>query len=235
MLGIAVMVVVAFFALSVQADEPTAPRHQAGLEEFGARLALTPEQEAQVWSIFQDHIESQMAVLDKYDVEAGDRGDADTVDIQQMRAFRAELGASREKIEERLSGVLSETQMAEFRRISAEQEAELRERLLSRRLDEIGAKLELTPEQEDRMRPVQKEHFEAQINVLDKHGLGPGNRADGKRPGFRTLRRLRKDMDEINENTGERLSAILTGMQMAVYEALQTKQRKKLRELLWQR
>ena len=223
----------AMFALSVQADETTGSRLQGGLKEFGAQLALTSEQEAQVRSIFEEHLKTQMATLDKYDID--DRDNADTVDLQRMRALREELRANRAKIESRLSEVLSETQMAEFRRIRTEQEEKLRDRVLSRRLDEIGAKLELTPEQAERVRPILEEHFEAQMAVLDKHGVGPGNRDDGGRPGLWTLRRLRKDLGANNERTAERLSAILSGAQLEAYEQHQSEQRKKLRALLFDR
>ena len=225
----------ALIVLSAQADGREGSDLRAGLEEIRARLALTPEQETQVRSIFEEHLEAQRTTLDKYDIDAGDRGNADAVDLQKMRALREELRANRAKIEGRLSGVLSETQMAEFERIRAEQEEEFRERLLSRRLDAIGARLELSPEQAHRVRPILKEHFEAQMAVLDRHGVAPGARDGGERPGFRTLRRLRKDLGEINDNTAERLSALLSEAQWAAYEALQAEQRKKLRSLLRQR
>ena len=220
----------AMFALSAQADEMTGSRLQAGLKEFEARLALTSEQNGQVRTILREHVETQVATLGKYDVR--DRGGADTVDLERMRALRAELRANSAKIEGRLSEVLSATQMAEFKRIRAEQEDEFRERVLSRRLDEIGATLKLTPEQADRVRPVLKEHFEAQMAVLEKHGVDFGGR---ERLGLRTLRRLRRDMSANNARTAKRLSAVLSESQMSAYEALQAEQRKKLRALLFAR
>ena len=225
----------ALVALSAQADGREGSDLRTGLEELRARLALTPEQETQVRSIFEEHLEAQTAMLDKYDVDAGDRGSADTVDLQKMRALREELRANRAKIEDRLSGVLSATQLAEFKRIRTEQEERFRHRLLSRRLDEIGARLDLTREQAERARPILEDHFEAQIAVLDRHGVSRGIRDDGERPGLRTLRRLRKDLGKINDKTAQRLSALLSEAQLAAYEALQAEQRKKLRSLLLQR
>ena len=235
MLRIAVTIAaVALSVLSAGADERAGSDLRAGLEELRARLGLTAEQETRARSIFEDHLAVQIATLEKYDVDADNRG-GDTVALQQMRALREELRANRAKIEARLSGVLSETQLEEFRYIRAEQEEKLRERLLSKRLDEIGARLELTPEQTDRVRPVLKEHFEAQMAVLDRYDAMPSNRSGGKRPGFRMLRRLRKNLGEIRTRTLKRLSTILSEAQMAAYEALQAEQRKKLRALLLQR
>ena len=228
------IVAAAMIALSAQADGRAGLYLRAGLEELCARLALTPEQETQVRSIFEEHLEAQLATLERYDVDAGDRDSGHTVDLQEMRALRGKLRANRVKIEDRLSRVLSATQLAEFKRIRTEQEERLRHRLLSRRLDEIGARLELTLKQTERTRPILKDHFESQMAVLDRHGVALGNRT-GERPGFSTLRRLRKDLGANNERTTERLAAILSEAQFATYEAFQTEQRKKLRSLLFPR
>ena len=106
---------------------------------------------------------------------------------------------------------------------------------MSSRLEEIGARLELISEQADRVRPVLKEHFETQIAILDRHGIAPGDRDGDKRPGFRTLRRVRKDLGENNARTEKRLSTFLTEAQLDAYEVLQAEQRKKLRAQLFQR
>ena len=236
MLRVAVSIAAAaLFALAARADDPPGSRLQAGLEEFAARLALTSAQEAPVRSIFEEHLAAQRATLERYDVDAGGRGGADAVDLEKMRALHEELRAHRTKIEDRLSRVLSDTQMTAFRRVRAERERKLLERLLSRRLDRVGAKLALTPDQTEPVRAVLKDYFAAQLAVLDRHGVAPGDLDTGKRPGFRTLRRLRRDLGENNEKALERLSAILSGAQLAAYEALQAEQRKKLRALLLDR
>ena len=229
------IVAVSLLALTAQADEAGPPKLQAGLEEFRVRLALTPEQETRVRSIFEAHIEAQLETLDKYDIDAGDRGGAASIDLQKMRALREEIGGHSEKLEGGLSELLSGPQMAEFRRIRAEQEEKVHERVLSRRLDETVAKLDLTPEQANRVRPILAEHIEAQMDILNKHGIAPGQRDSAERPGFRTLRALRKDMRRNNARTGERLSAVLSEVQLEAYEALQAEQRKKLRALLSKR
>ena len=226
------IVAVSLMALTAQADQAGPPKFQAGLEEFRARLALTAEQEAQVRNIFEAHIEAQLEALDKYDIDAGDRDDAASVDLQKMRALREELRANSKKVEERLAGVLSAAQMIEFRRIRAEQEEKLRDRLLWRRVDGIVAKLGLGAEQGDRVESILKEHFEAQMAILDKHGIAPGRRDSAERPGFRKLRALRKDMRRNDTKTGERLSDVLSKAQLEAWEALQAEQRKRLRSRL---
>ena len=236
MLRILVLITaVTFITLSARADALAGSRLQADLGELGTRLALSPGQEARVRSIFEEHLEVQTATFDKYDVDTSDRGDAETVDLRRIRALRAELRMNHGKIERRLSEVLSVTQMAEFRRIRAEQEEKLRDRILSKRVDDIGARLELTPEQRERTRPVLEQHLEAQMTALDRHGVAFSKRDGDQRIGFKTLRRLRKDLDEIGERTLERLSAQLSATQFAAYEVLQAEQRRELRTLLFER
>ena len=227
MMRIVILAVAAvLFALSVQAGPPEL---RANLEELRARLVLTPEQEARVKSILEEHFKTQTATLEKHNTSG------DVIDLQRMRVLREEFRANKAKVESRLSGVLSEAQMAAFRRIRAEQNEKLRKRILAKRLDEIGARLGLTPEQAERIRPVLKKHFEAQMAALDRHGIGAGTRDGGRRPGFRALRRLRGELRGNNAATLKRLSAILSKARLAAYEALQAEQREKLRALLRRR
>ena len=223
-------VAAALFALNVQADQSGTPGLRSGLGELRARLALTPEQEAQVRPVFREYIEGWMATLEK--LGAGARG---AIDLQRLRALREARRVHGARLEKRLSGVLSGAQMAEFRRIRAERNERVHNRLLSRRADRIGAMLGLTEEQAGRVRPILKEHFKAQIAAVDKHGVAPGERDGGKRPGFRKLRRLRGELRGNNTAVLERLSAILSKAQLAAYRALQEEQRKKLRALWRQR
>ncbi len=220
-------------AVSAQADDTNGSPLHAGLEEIGARLELTSEQETQVRSILEEHLQAQMATLDRYSINDGDS--ADTADLQQMRNLRRDLQANRAKFGNRLSETLSEAQSAELNRILAQQEEMLHETIMSKRLDRIGERLELTSEQTERVRSILTDHFEAQIAVLDKHGVASGNGGDSKRPGLRTLRRLRKDLNAINRKTESDLSAILSSSQLEAYDELQAEQRKKLRTLLSER
>lgn len=221
------------FAVSAHADDTNGSSLHAGIEETATRLALTSEQEEQVRSILEEHLQAQMATLDGYGIDDGDT--ADTVDLQQMRSLRTDLRANREKFEKRLSEALSETQSAELRHIFDEREERLNDMIMSKRLDMIGQRLELSSEQAGQVRPILTEHFEAQIAILDKHGVAAGNRDDGKRPRLRTLRRLRKDLGAVNDRTDERLAAILSSSQLEKYEELQAEQREKLRALLSER
>ena len=118
----------ALIALSGQADGREGSDPRTGLEELRARLALTSGQETQVRSLFEKHLEAQRATLEKYDVDAGDRDSADTVDLQKMRALHEDLRANRAKIE----GRLSEAQLAAYEALQAKQRKKLRSLLRQR-------------------------------------------------------------------------------------------------------
>lgn len=96
-------------------------------------------------------------------------------------------------------------------------------------------RLELTPGQTEWLRPVLMEHFKAQTAVLDRHDIKIGKREDGKRPRFRALSRMDKELDANNVKTRERLSSILPDSQLAAYETFRAEQRKRLRSQLLQR
>ena len=215
--------------MTAKADQAGPPKLHAGLEEFRARLALTAEQETQLRSVFEAHVEAQLKTLDAHGIDAGVRGDAAPMELQELRALRDALRANSASTERRLAGVLTAAQMTAFRNIRAEQEERLRERLLSRRVDEIIAMLNLGAETGDLVKPILQEHFKAQLAILDKHGIAPGRRI-----GLRKLRALRKDMRQNDDKTGERLSEILSKAQREAYEALQAEQRQEMRSRLFQ-
>ena len=103
---------------------------------------------------------------------------------------------------------------------------------LEARLQETKLRLGLTEEQMAQLKPVLTDHFDAQMAVLDKHGIAVGNRGDRGRLGLRKLRALRRDMDKISDNTSKRLSGILSKAQLAEFEKIQKEQRDQMREKL---
>ena len=228
---IAIMV---FFVFSAQADEVIESRIQTDLLNLSDRLELSSDQEMQVRLIIEDHLKTQIAILQKHELDIGNRNNGDAVDLQQMRTLRKELGASDAEVESQLSEVLSTSQLAEYRRIRMELDQKIRERFLSSVVNEIGVKLELTTEQTNQAEPILKAHFELQTDVLDKHGITLGKHDGEKRPGFRTLRRVRKDLKQINVSTAKQLSTFFSKAQLEEFETLQKEQRKKLRKQLRQ-
>ena len=224
-----VLLATLFFACTAWADEPDLSQFKIRIQKTASRLALTEEQQAQLRPILEDHFDAQMAILDQYGLGAGNRDGGRQPDFQTMRALRNELDTNRTKIAKRLSGILSKEQMAEFETIQAERKQQIRETLQSKLIEAIGTKLALTGKQMARVKPILQNHFDAQMGILNKHGIKIGNLERGKRPGLRTLRALRNDMDENRAKTMKQLSGILSEEQMAAFETMQAEQKERMR------
>lgn len=214
-----------FLAFVAWADESDISRFEARMQETKSRLGLTEEQMARLKPILEAHFDTQMVIMDKYGLNTESRPDAQT-----LRALRHELDENKTNTSKRLSGILSKAQLAEFEKIQAERKKQIQEKLLSKRTEDIGAKLGLTEEQIAQLKPILADQFDAQMAVLDKHGIAAGKRGDKGRLGLRKLRALRRDMDKVSDNISKRLSGILSKAQLAEFEKIQKEQREQMRE-----
>ena len=222
-----VFLAILFLAFAAGADEPDLSQLEARMQETRSRLALTEKQMAQLKPILEDHFDAQMAILDKYGLSAENRPDAQT-----LRVLRLELDQNKTNTSKHLSGILSRAQLAEFEKIQIEWKKQIQEKLLSKRTEDIGAKLGLTEEQMAQLKPILADQFDAQMAVMDKHGIALGDSGDRGRLGLRKLRALRRDLDKISDNTSKRLSGILSKAQLAEFEKIQKEQREQMREKL---
>ena len=223
-----VLLVTLFFTCTVWADEPDLSQFETRIQETGARLGLTEERQTRLKPILEDHFDAQMAILDKYGLGAGNRDEQP--DFQKIRALRNELDTNKTKTAKRLSGILSKEQMVEFEKIQTERKQQIKAEVQSKRIEAIGARLALTKKQMAQVKPIFEDHFDAQMAILDKYGLTIGNRDGSKRPGFRTLRALRNDMNRNKAKTMKRLSEILSDEQLTEFEKMQAEQRERMRE-----
>ena len=105
------------------------------------------------------------------------------------------------------------------------------------RIAETSERLNLSDEQIERLRPVLKSGFEAQMAVLADHGIDLENRNSGtqKKLGFREARKLRKDLDHVRKNTSEHVEGILSEKQFSEYKKIQDERKKKMREMIKER
>ncbi len=97
-------------------------------------------------------------------------------------------------------------------------------------LQETRARLALTPEQEEALKPILRSQFEAQAETLNKYGLEPGMAESGERPSFFELRKMRKEMQGIMESHEKQIAGVLSKDQMTTYEELREERRKAMRE-----
>jgi hypothetical protein len=105
-----------------------------------------------------------------------------------------------------------------------------------RQLQNARARLDLTDAQVEQVEPILLSAFEARLEVLREYGIdlrdGPGSAG---RLGFFRARRLRRDLDGVQERTLEALDDVLTEAQLETYEELQEERREAMRERLRQR
>lgn len=215
-----VPVAVLCFTLAAQAAEMDRQALEERLREAGSRLALTEEQSAQARPILRSHFEAQTALLDEYGVDG-----SDPVDAGQFQALRRDLDANKAETSEKLAAILSAEQMAEFDRIQEERRKQVRKRFLAKGAEEIRARLALTEEQTGEVRPMLRNHFEAQLALMEKHGLEGSDQFDAGR--FRSLRR---DLDANKAETAGELAAILTPEQLAEFDKVQAERQKRVRK-----
>ena len=97
-------------------------------------------------------------------------------------------------------------------------------------------RLDLTDAQAERVGPILQAAFEARLEVLREYGidLRDGSGSTG-RLGFFQARRLRRDLDGVQERTMDALDDLLTDAQIEAYEELQEERREAIRERLRQR
>ncbi len=94
------------------------------------------------------------------------------------------------------------------------------------------ARLNLSEEQKTQIRPILEASAEARRHVLEKHGVDFSNRgtANSERLGFRKMRALRSDMQEVREDTQKELAGILNQEQLAEWQVIQEEQRAEFRK-----
>ncbi len=91
-------------------------------------------------------------------------------------------------------------------------------------------RLELTQEQQEVVRPIIENNMRQRLAVLEKHGIDPAELQQGKRPGMRTMRKLRSDMERLGKATEKQLGEVLTDDQMATWKALEEERRDQMRK-----
>lgn len=117
-----------------------------------------------------------------------------------------------------------------------ESDRDPRRALLQERLTEARARLRLTDDQIERVRPILRSGLEAQARVLRKHGINLERRSGkDRRLGLRQLRRLGRDLDAVRKQTLEKLSGKLTDSQIEAYGKIQQERRQAMRKRLRQR
>ncbi|MEM1093534.1 MAG: hypothetical protein AAGJ10_02940 [Bacteroidota bacterium] len=110
--------------------------------------------------------------------------------------------------------------------------AEITPERIAQQVDADLDQLSLTEAQRETVRPIMTSAFAERLVVMEKHGVNPAQMQSGKRPGLRTLRRMKKDMDALNKATEEELEAVLTEEQMAQWRTIEKERQDRMRAQL---
>lgn len=98
--------------------------------------------------------------------------------------------------------------------------------------EQTKERLQLSPDQEEQVKPILDESRERSIAVLQSFGFG-----DGERPNLsiREKQKLAKSMKAIGKDTEKALKVILSKQQMKEYKQIQDENRSIMRNLLMPR
>ncbi len=103
---------------------------EASVMEAMDRLKLTDEQKPQFAVIMKNSAEQRKEVMDRYGIKEGEKPN---LGLRQLRSMRDEMEGIRESTYQKMSGVLTGEQLAEFRKIQDEMREEMRARMRARR------------------------------------------------------------------------------------------------------
>ncbi len=124
---------------------------------------------------------------------------------------------------------------------------------LQERLEEAKARLKLTDEQVEQVRPIFRASTEKQMAVLEKHGIdlrdggasrgdgdarrrgGAGRRGAGNRQDLQQLRALGDDLEALRKETRKELKNVLTKEQFKEFKKMQEENREAMRQRIRER
>jgi hypothetical protein len=115
-------------------------------------------------------------------------------------------------------------------RAQADEVSDLMRARINAQIQESMEQLQLSEEQQEVVRPILEENFTKRLAVMAKYGLDPQSMMEGDRPGRRTLRRMRNDIDEVSKNTEEQLKTVLTDEQIDLWNEMEEERRSRMRE-----
>ncbi len=93
-------------------------------------------------------------------------------------------------------------------------------------------RLALTDDQREPVRLILEATFADRLAVMERHGVDPAQLQAGNRPGYRTMRRMSKDIDRVRKATERQLQEVLTEDQMDVWSTMEDERRARMRAQL---
>ena len=112
------------------ASSDRAAQVEQRMEEVRERLDLSDEQLQQMMPVIEESISKRRAILSSYGIDPEKRTDIKgQLGLRKALAMKKELDAVRADTLQGLNGILTKEQFEEFKRMQAERQAEMRERI----------------------------------------------------------------------------------------------------------
>ena len=100
--------------------------------------------------------------------------------------------------------------------------------------EQAKERLQLTEEQQEAIAPILENSMAERLAIMEEYGINPSD-PDFKRPGMRTMRKMRKDMDRLDSNTRKQLENHLSDEQMDTWDELQKERKDRMRQQMQNR
>lgn len=98
------------------------------------------------------------------------------------------------------------------------------------RMRETRERLKLSDEQVTSLKPILRDSAQKRAKILESYGFDlEGDRQSGQRPGFRELRSMRSEMEEVREETEDSVEEFLNDDQMDEYLEIAEERREEIR------
>lgn len=114
--------------------------------------------------------------------------------------------------------------------VSAADTSEIRTKA-EQQIEEITARLNLTEEQKEQVTPIFEKSMKKRQSIFKSYGVNLENRDanSGKKMGFRKIRKMKKEMDNVHANTLTELKRVLTDVQLTEYKIIQKEMKSQMR------
>ncbi|MEM6785382.1 MAG: hypothetical protein AAF624_16800 [Bacteroidota bacterium] len=111
---------------------------------------------------------------------------------------------------------------------TTEPSAEARERI-SAHVDATLDRIDVTDEQRATVAPILEASTLDRLAVMQEYGIDPQNPTANGRPSMRTMRKMRGDIEEIQERTEAQLEAHLTEDQLDTWKEIEEERQAEMR------
>ena len=99
----------------------------------------------------------------------------------------------------------------------------------------VETPVNLTDEQLEQVAPTLEKSFTSTQAILQKYGVDPDSRNNGKKLGLKKARQLKQELEVVRFNTLAELDDVLTDQQLLEYQKIQAEHKEELKQRVFDR